>query len=305
MTLREIVDRLDSGRAANAGPRSWPTGTSSTSSSSVAGRLVRGSDLLGAQGIPTGVVAVSAGGQVPIRWRSGNFISVPYPRARSLPPPCNTRPRPRRRRHGPAVARRSDCCRRPHRRQSRQRRRAPVLLGGDLHRCPLADRWTSRRTGYRNRGVAYCPHCDGPLFRASGRGSPAAATWVEAAIDLAASSPRHPDRVRRPAPGRRRAPAQQAAACPTSTSWSRRSPPRCTATEHGHRSSGTALRVGPSDRADGVFVQIGLLPITEWLEGAVEAVALTRGRDRRPRPGHRYPGCSPPGIAPRSRSSRS
>src|SRR5580704_4658062 len=39
---------------------------------------------------------------------------------------------------------------------------------------------------YRNRGVAYCPHCDGPLFK----GKPVAVigggnSGVEAAIDLA------------------------------------------------------------------------------------------------------------------------
>ena len=39
---------------------------------------------------------------------------------------------------------------------------------------------------YRNRGVAYCPHCDGPLFKGKrvaviGGGN----SGVEAAIDLA------------------------------------------------------------------------------------------------------------------------
>ena len=52
---------------------------------------------------------------------------------------------------------------------------------------------------YRNKGVAYCPHCDGPLFKGKrvaviGGGN----SGVEAAIDLAGIvSPCHADRVRR------------------------------------------------------------------------------------------------------------
>ena len=52
---------------------------------------------------------------------------------------------------------------------------------------------------YRNKGVAYCPHCDGPLFKGKrvaviGGGN----SGVEAAIDLAGIvAPRHADRVRR------------------------------------------------------------------------------------------------------------
>ncbi len=52
---------------------------------------------------------------------------------------------------------------------------------------------------YRNNGVAYCPHCDGPLFKGKrvaviGGGN----SGVEAAIDLAGpGQARHADRVRR------------------------------------------------------------------------------------------------------------
>ena len=65
---------------------------------------------------------------------------------------------------------------------------------------------------YRNKGVAYCPHCDGPLFKGKrvaviGGGN----SGVEAAIDLAgACGPCHPDRIRHRATRRRRA-AEQAA----------------------------------------------------------------------------------------------
>jgi NADH-dependent peroxiredoxin subunit F len=46
---------------------------------------------------------------------------------------------------------------------------------------------------YRGRGVCYCPHCDGPLFKGKrvaviGGGN----SGVEAAIDLAGSSAMSP-----------------------------------------------------------------------------------------------------------------
>jgi alkyl hydroperoxide reductase subunit F len=55
------------------------------------------------------------------------------------------------------------------------------------HRRPLAQHERARRTAeYRTKGVAYCPHCDGPLFKGKdvaviGGGN----SGVEAAIDLA------------------------------------------------------------------------------------------------------------------------
>ncbi len=55
------------------------------------------------------------------------------------------------------------------------------------HRRPLARTSTCpARHEYRNKGVAYCPHCDGPLFKGKrvaviGGGN----SGVEAAIDLA------------------------------------------------------------------------------------------------------------------------
>ena len=83
--------------------------------------------------------------------------------------------------------------------------RADALIPGDVHQIRLANgavlkaktiilatgaRWREINVPgereYRNRGVAYCPHCDGPLFRGKrvavvGGGN----SGVEAAIDLA------------------------------------------------------------------------------------------------------------------------
>jgi alkyl hydroperoxide reductase subunit F len=54
------------------------------------------------------------------------------------------------------------------------------------HRCPLARNERAGRAGIPRPGVAYCPHCDGPLFKGKrvaviGGGN----SGVEAAIDLA------------------------------------------------------------------------------------------------------------------------
>ena len=127
---------------------------------------------------------------------------------------------------------------------------------------------------YRNKGVTYCPHCDGPLFKGKrvaviGGGN----SGVEAAIDLAGVVAHVTliefDRSCAPT----RCCSASCAACPTSTSsWARADHRGAGRRREGHR---PGLR-GPRDRRgapvdlEGVFVQIGLLPNTEWLDGSVE-----------------------------------
>ena len=133
---------------------------------------------------------------------------------------------------------------------------------------------------YRNKGVTYCPHCDGPLFKGKrvaviGGGN----SGVEAAIDLAGivghvtllefdDAP----------PGRRGAPAQAAQPAQRRRDRAAPSPPRCVG--DGDRVTGLVYTTAPPTTRhkvdlDGIFVQIGLLPNTEWLEGTVEL--STRG----------------------------
>ena len=130
---------------------------------------------------------------------------------------------------------------------------------------------------YRNKGVAYCPHCDGPLFKgkrvaAIGGGN----SGVEAAIDLAGLV-KHVTLIEYGAELRADAVLQRKL----------RSLPNVTVivsaqtTEvHGDgkivnglsyndRVSGDAKKID----LEGVFVQIGLVPNTEWLKGTV---ALSR-----------------------------
>lgn len=127
---------------------------------------------------------------------------------------------------------------------------------------------------YKNRGVAYCPHCDGPLYKGKrvaviGGGN----SGVEAAIDLAGIV-EHVTLVEF-------APALKADAVLVAKL---NSLPNVTV----HVNAQTTAIVGDGqkvtgltfkDRATGaertvdlagVFVQIGLVPNTEWLKGTVE-----------------------------------
>jgi len=126
---------------------------------------------------------------------------------------------------------------------------------------------------YRNHGVAYCPHCDGPLFKGKrvaviGGGN----SGVEAAIDLAGLV-KHVTLIEFGAELRADAVLQRKL----------RSLPNVTvivsaqtteihgdgkivnALSYNDRVSGAAKKV----ELEGVFVQIGLVPNTEWLKGTV------------------------------------
>ncbi|MTV38621.1 alkyl hydroperoxide reductase subunit F [Duganella radicis] len=130
---------------------------------------------------------------------------------------------------------------------------------------------------YRNHGVAYCPHCDGPLFKGKrvsviGGGN----SGVEAAIDLAGLV-KHVTLIEFGAELRADAVLQRKL----------RSLPNVTVitsaqtTEiHGDGKKVTGLsytdrntNVSHQVELEGVFVQIGLVPNTEWLKGTV---ALSR-----------------------------
>ncbi len=126
---------------------------------------------------------------------------------------------------------------------------------------------------YRNKGVAYCPHCDGPLFKGKrvaviGGGN----SGVEAAIDLAGIVA-HVTLVEFDAQLRADEVLQRKL----------RSLPNVAIVVNGQstevRGDGqkvTALvytdRVGGAEHVvdlEGIFVQIGLLPNTEWLKGTL------------------------------------
>ncbi len=130
---------------------------------------------------------------------------------------------------------------------------------------------------YRNRGVAYCPHCDGPLFKNKdvaviGGGN----SGVEAAIDLAGivghvTLIEYDPQLRADAVLTRRllSLANVTVITNAQTTEIRGDGQRVTALLHKERSSGLLRTV----ELAGVFVQIGLVPNTDWLKGTVKLSA--------------------------------
>jgi NADH-dependent peroxiredoxin subunit F len=126
---------------------------------------------------------------------------------------------------------------------------------------------------YRNRGVAYCPHCDGPLFKGKrvaviGGGN----SGVEAAIDLAGLVS-HVTLIEYDAELRADAVlktklhslANVTVITGAQTTEVTGDGERVTGLLYKDRRSGAANRV----ELAGVFVQIGLVPNTDWLKGTV------------------------------------
>jgi alkyl hydroperoxide reductase subunit F len=127
---------------------------------------------------------------------------------------------------------------------------------------------------YRNKGVTYCPHCDGPLFKGKrvaviGGGN----SGVEAAIDLAGvvahvtllefdGALRADDVLQR----KLRSLANVDVLVSARTTEIVGDGETVTGLAYEDRTTGEAHRLD----LDGVFVQIGLLPNTEWLAGTVD-----------------------------------
>jgi NADH-dependent peroxiredoxin subunit F len=130
---------------------------------------------------------------------------------------------------------------------------------------------------YRNRGVAYCPHCDGPLFK----GKPVAVigggnSGVEAAIDLAGIVS-HVTLVEYDAQLRADAVlTRKLRSLPNLTVIT--SAQTTEVTGDGQRVNGLIYRDQQSGTLHtvalaAVFVQIGLIPNTDWLQGIVKLSA--------------------------------
>ncbi|MFO7562169.1 MAG: alkyl hydroperoxide reductase subunit F [Enhygromyxa sp.] len=127
---------------------------------------------------------------------------------------------------------------------------------------------------YRTRGVTYCPHCDGPLFRGKrvaviGGGN----SGVEAAIDLAGvvehvTLLEYMGELKADAILQRRLRALPNVELITmaKTTEVLGDGRAVTGLEYEDRETGERRRLA----LEGVFVQIGLLPNTEWLEGTVK-----------------------------------
>ena len=226
------------------------------------------------KGIATGVVAERFGGQVLDTMAIENFISVSET-------------------EGPKMVAQLE----QHVRQydvdiMNLQRAEKLVAGNDLIEIELANgatlksktvilstgaRWRQMNVPgeneYRNKGVAYCPHCDGPLFKGKrvaviGGGN----SGVEAAIDLAGivshvTLIEFDHQLRADAVLQRKLHSLPNVKVVTSAMTTE-------VTGDGQKVNGLIYEDRGNNEKhtvalEGVFVQIGLLPNTEWLKGTV------------------------------------
>jgi len=229
------------------------------------------------KGIRTGVVAERFGGQVLDTMAIENFISVPHT-------------------EGPQLARALEQHVREYQVDIMNLQRAEALRPaqpGGLHELRLASgavlkaraivlatgaRWREMNVPgeqqYRGRGVAYCPHCDGPLFKGKrvaviGGGN----SGIEAAIDLAGivghvTVLEFMDTLRADAvlQQKLRSLPNVTVIMNAQTTEVSGDGEKVNGIVYTDRASGASHRID----LEGIFVQIGLLPNTDWLKGTVE-----------------------------------
>ncbi|WP_422057537.1 alkyl hydroperoxide reductase subunit F [Sphingomonas sp.] len=279
MELEQIVAKLDSGAEAKAAEK--------LAAKEPFDVLIVGGGPAGAasaiytarKGLRVGIAAERFGGHVLDTMGIENFISVPYT-------------------EGPKLAAQLE----GHVKENgvdimnlqRAEKLIPAAREGGLHEVVLANgaslkaktvilstgaRW--RQMGvpgedeYRNKGVAYCPHCDGPLFKGKrvaviGGGN----SGVEAAIDLAGivghvTLIEYDSQLRADAVLQRKLGSLSNVQVITSAMTTRvNGAEKVTGLTYKDRNTGVEHDIA----LEGIFVQIGLVPNTEWLK---DSVALT------------------------------
>jgi alkyl hydroperoxide reductase subunit F len=277
MELGEILAKLDSGAAEQQARELDARG--------VFDMLIVGGGPAGAaaaiyaarKGIVTGIVTERFGGQLLDTLGIENFISVSET-------------------DGPRFAAALEAHVRQYPVELIEHQRAKQLVPGDVIEVELESgatlrarsvilatgaRWRNMNVPgeqeYRTRGVTYCPHCDGPLFKGKrvaviGGGN----SGAEAAIDLAGvvahvtliefmGELKADDILQR----RLRSLQNVDVITMARTTEVLGDGSKVTGLEYEDRNSGEHRRL----ELDGVFVQIGLLPSTDWLEGTVELAA--------------------------------
>ena len=278
MTLEQIIAKLDTGSEAREAEKLKHKapfevlviggGPAGSSAAIYAAR----------KGIATGIVAERFGGQVADTMGIENLISVPYT-------------------EGPKLVAAME----QHVKEydvdimnlQRAEKLIPAARRGEYHEIRLANgaslksrtlvlspgaRW--RQLGvpgeeeYRNKGVAYCPHCDGPLFKGKrvaviGGGN----SGVEAAIDLAgivghvtllefAADMKADEVLQRKLRSLKNVEILTSAQTTEVVGENG----KVSGLNYKDRTTGEEHHVA----LEGVFVQIGLVPNTEWLKGDIE-----------------------------------
>jgi len=276
MTLEEIVAKLDSGAAAREAAK--------ISDKAAFDVLVVGGGPAGAaaaiyaarKGVRTGIVAERFGGQVLDTLAIENFISVKET-------------------EGPRLAAGLEQHVRDYDVDIMNLQRAESLASGPdgLTEVRLASgavlksrsvilstgaRWRNMNVPgeqqYKARGVAYCPHCDGPLFKGKrvaviGGGN----SGVEAAIDLAGIVAHVTLLEFDPALRADAVLQKKLRSLPNVTVLTQAQTTEVTGDGekvnglvYKDRASGETHRI----ELEGIFVQIGLLPNTDWLKGTLD-----------------------------------
>ena len=273
MGLEEIIAKLDRGASKREADK--------IAQKDVFDLLVVGGGPAGAsaaiysarKGIRTGIVAERFGGQVLDTQSIENFISVQET-------------------EGPKLVAALEQHAKSYDVDVMNLQRAAALIPGDLIEVMLESgarlkaksvviatgaRWRELNVPgektYRNRGVAYCPHCDGPLFKGKrvavvGGGN----SGVEAAIDLAGivdhvTLIEFDTALRADAVLQRKLRSLSNVTVITSAQTTE-------VIGDGSRVNGmryTDRKTGASHliALEGIFVQIGLLPNTDWLKGTL------------------------------------
>jgi NADH-dependent peroxiredoxin subunit F len=273
MSVEEILAKLDTGAAERDAAK--------LAQKDVFDVLVVGGGPAGAsaaiyaarKGISTGIVAERFGGQVLDTMGIENFISVKET-------------------EGPKLATALEQHVKTYDVDIMSLQRAEALVPGELIEIRLASgaslkarsvvlatgaRWRQMNVPgeeqYRNKGVAYCPHCDGPLFKGKrvaviGGGN----SGVEAAIDLAGivshvTLLEFATELRADAVLQRKLYSLPNVTVITNaqTTEVTGDGSKVNGLHYIDRASGEARKV----ELEGIFVQIGLLPNTEWLKGSV------------------------------------
>jgi NADH-dependent peroxiredoxin subunit F len=277
MELEQIVAKIDSGaekRAAEKIAKKEPfevlvvgRGPAGAAAAIYAAR----------KGIRTGVAAERFGGQVLDTMAIENFISVSHT-------------------EGPKLAAQLEQHVKDYDVDIMNLQRAEKLIPakheGGLHELVLANgaslhartvilstgaRWRTMgvpgEEEYRNKGVTYCPHCDGPLFKGKrvaviGGGN----SGVEAAIDLAGivahvTLIEYDSQLRADAVLQRKLGSLPNVKVITSalTTEVAGDGEKLTSLTYKDRNHGTEHQI----ELEGIFVQIGLVPNTEWLKDAI------------------------------------